>query len=92
MSKTYKLIIFSILLLSVISLDLRRKLLLEDPQVVSKWQHFLIKSKKIFTHKSDAEHLYRFNVFKENLKQAQWAQANDQGTAKYGVTKFMDLT
>ncbi|OON17611.1 papain family cysteine protease, partial [Opisthorchis viverrini] len=34
----------------------------------------------------------RFEIFKENLEQAMIYQQADLGTAKYGVTKFFDLT
>ncbi|KAF5394000.1 Cysteine proteinase, partial [Paragonimus heterotremus] len=34
----------------------------------------------------------RFAIFKDNLVRAQRYQAQEQGTAKYGVTQFSDLT
>ncbi|OON23442.1 papain family cysteine protease, partial [Opisthorchis viverrini] len=34
----------------------------------------------------------RFGIFKDNLKRAQIYQQEDRGTAKYGVTRFFDLT
>jgi len=41
---------------------------------------------------SDIEFGYRFHVFSENLKIAAAQQARETGTARYGVTKFSDLT
>jgi len=41
---------------------------------------------------SDLEYGYRFNVFVENLNRASILQSAETGSAKYGVTKFMDLT
>ncbi|TGZ68101.1 hypothetical protein CRM22_004442 [Opisthorchis felineus] len=34
----------------------------------------------------------RFGIFKDNLKRAKIYQQEDRGTAKYGVTRFFDLT
>lgn len=45
---------------------------------------------KIYT--SVEKTLERFQVYKHNLKQAQLWQDNEQETAVYGETKFMDLT
>jgi cathepsin F len=41
---------------------------------------------------SDAEFGHRFQVFRDNLVLAANYQARENGTARYGVTKFMDLT
>ncbi|CAH1264604.1 CTSF [Branchiostoma lanceolatum] len=38
------------------------------------------------------ECLKRYHVFQDNMKKAATLQESDQGTAIYGVTKFMDLT
>jgi cathepsin F len=50
---------------------------------------FITKYKKSY---SDFEFGYRFNVFVENMKIAAATQAKEKGTARYGVTKFSDLT
>ncbi|OON23443.1 papain family cysteine protease [Opisthorchis viverrini] len=36
--------------------------------------------------------LMRFNIFEDNLKQAEFYQTLERGTALYGVTRFSDLT
>jgi cathepsin F len=41
---------------------------------------------------SDFEYSYRFGVFVENMKRAAQLQAQETGSAIYGVTKFSDLT
>ncbi|KAF5394290.1 Secreted cathepsin F [Paragonimus heterotremus] len=44
---------------------------------------------KVYTNEDD---LKRFAIFKDNLVRAQQYQLQEQGTAKYGVTRFSDLT
>ncbi|XP_077143518.1 cathepsin W-like isoform X1 [Ranitomeya variabilis] len=43
-------------------------------------------------YKSPEEYRYRLSVFTANLKDARRLQKEERGTAKYGVTKFSDLT
>uniref|UniRef100_A0A1B6DVH9 Uncharacterized protein n=1 Tax=Clastoptera arizonana TaxID=38151 RepID=A0A1B6DVH9_9HEMI len=51
---------------------------------------FMTKYNKKYS--SQRELGYRFKVFKDNMKRAEELQKADLGTAKYGVTKFADLT
>ncbi|CAH1238688.1 CTSF [Branchiostoma lanceolatum] len=44
------------------------------------------------TYKSTEEYVKRLHVFQDNMKRAADLQESEQGTAKYGVTKFMDLS
>lgn len=41
---------------------------------------------------NDGEYWMRFTVFKKNLMIAEQLQRTEMGTAKYGITKFMDVT
>ncbi|KAM4018163.1 cathepsin W-like [Anomaloglossus baeobatrachus] len=43
-------------------------------------------------YKSPEEYQYRLSVFTSNLNTARRLQREERGTAKYGVTKFSDLT
>lgn len=53
------------------------------------FQNFITKHGKTY---SDLEFSHRFNVFVENMNRASNLQAAETGSARYGVTKFMDLT
>ncbi|KAA3671877.1 cathepsin F, partial [Paragonimus westermani] len=44
---------------------------------------------KVYANEDDQK---RFAIFKDNLMRAQKLQLKDQGTARYGVTQFSDLT
>ncbi|KAA3674843.1 cathepsin F, partial [Paragonimus westermani] len=44
---------------------------------------------KVYANEDDQK---RFAIFKDNLVRAQQYQMQEQGTAKYGVTQFSDLT
>nr|AAW28152.1 westerpain-10 [Paragonimus westermani] len=44
---------------------------------------------KVYANEDDQK---RFAIFKDNLVRAQKLQLKDQGTARYGVTQFSDLT
>jgi tRNA isopentenyl-2-thiomethyl-A-37 hydroxylase MiaE len=39
-----------------------------------------------------AEELRRFSIFQENMMKARKMEAMELGTARYGATKFSDLT
>nr|XP_045592804.1 cathepsin F-like isoform X2 [Procambarus clarkii] len=43
-------------------------------------------------YKSQAEFKKRFNIFRQNMKKVHILQQNERGSAKYGPTKFADLT
>ncbi|TGZ68103.1 hypothetical protein CRM22_004444 [Opisthorchis felineus] len=53
------------------------------------YENFKRKYNKYFENDEDQR---RLEIFKENLEQAKIYQQTDLGTAKYGVTKFFDLT
>ena len=44
------------------------------------------------SYKTTEELQKRFRVFRANMKKANILQQTEQGTAKYGVTMFSDLT
>ncbi|KAF5395259.1 hypothetical protein PHET_12488, partial [Paragonimus heterotremus] len=44
---------------------------------------------KVYSNEDDQK---RFAIFKDNLVRAQKYQLKDRGTARYGVTRFSDLT
>lgn len=44
------------------------------------------------TYKNKAEFKRRFRIFHQNMKKAHILQQNERGTAKYGPTKFADLS
>jgi C1A family cysteine protease len=56
---------------------------------MKQFTNFINKYKKSY---SDVEFGYRFGVFQESMKRAAALQARETGTARYGVTKFSDLT
>jgi len=41
---------------------------------------------------SEEEFRRRFHIFRANMKKVQYLQETEQGTAKYGPTRFADLT
>jgi cathepsin F len=51
---------------------------------------FIDRHSKSYTDKKEI--LKRFRIYKRNLKAAKMWQTNEQGTAVYGETQFMDLT
>uniref|UniRef100_A0A1I8ABL7 Cysteine proteinase n=1 Tax=Steinernema glaseri TaxID=37863 RepID=A0A1I8ABL7_9BILA len=44
------------------------------------------------TYESKKETLRRFRIYKRNLRAVKMWQENEQGTAEYGETEFMDMT
>ena len=44
------------------------------------------------SYKNKAEFKRRFKIFHQNMKKVHILQQNERGTAKYGPTKFADLT
>lgn len=44
------------------------------------------------SYKNKAEFKRRFKIFHQNMKKVHILQQNERGTAKYGTTKFADLT
>jgi C1A family cysteine protease len=77
-----KQIIFALLLLVAVQAGTLQ-------QNIQAFQAFITQYGKTY---SDLEYGYRFNVFVENLARAAAYQAAETGTARYGVTQFMDLT
>ncbi|KAM9302160.1 cathepsin W-like [Gastrophryne carolinensis] len=55
-----------------------------------KFEQFIKKFKKTYADKKEL--YYRQKIFLKNLKEADRLQKEDQGSAKYGMTKFSDLT
>lgn len=54
------------------------------------FHEFMLKHNR--QYKSKDEYKKRYHVFKANLKKVKLFQDNEQGTAKYGVTQFSDMT
>lgn len=44
------------------------------------------------SYKGQAEFKKRFSIFRQNMKKVYILQHNEKGSAKYGPTKFADLT
>jgi hypothetical protein len=61
-----------------------------DVDLRAQFAIFQKKYNKAYTSTQESES--RFAIFKSNLKKAAEIQKREQGTAKYGVTKFSDLT
>lgn len=54
------------------------------------FRRFVRTHKKMYSTLKEFKH--RFKVFQRNLKHIQFLNENERGTAKYGITKFADLT
>lgn len=54
------------------------------------FKRFVRTHKKMYS--SISEFKKRFKIFRRNLKHIQFLNRNELGTAKYGITKFADLT
>lgn len=54
------------------------------------FKNFIKKHERDYTNKH--EHNFRFKIFKRNLYKIEQLNNNEQGTAKYGITEFADLT
>lgn len=54
------------------------------------FRKFMQKHGKKYPSKEEYE--YRLGVFRKNMQYAQYLNDNEQGTARYGATKFADLT
>ncbi|XP_045414352.1 LOW QUALITY PROTEIN: cathepsin F [Lemur catta] len=59
-------------------------------KMASVFKNFLITYNRTYATREEAQ--WRLSVFISNMMRAQKIQALDQGTARYGVTKFSDLT
>ncbi|XP_075181484.1 cathepsin W-like [Anomaloglossus baeobatrachus] len=57
---------------------------------LEEFETFIKRYNKVY--KSPEEYQYRLSVFTSNLNTARRLQREERGTAKYGVTKFSDLT
>ncbi|XP_059813686.1 cathepsin F-like [Hypanus sabinus] len=44
------------------------------------------------TYKDHKEEMRRFEIFVENMEEVRMLQETEEGTARYGVTKFSDLS
>jgi hypothetical protein len=62
----------------------------EPAAFAEKFAKFEKKYKKKYG--SDVEREKRFHIFQENMKKIAELQKHEQGTAKYGVTRFADLS
>ncbi|XP_040184846.1 cathepsin W-like [Rana temporaria] len=56
----------------------------------AQFENFLLKFSKNYQSKEEFQH--RLSIFSKNLEVAKRLQKEELGTAKYGVTKFSDLT
>ncbi|XP_030074901.1 cathepsin W-like isoform X2 [Microcaecilia unicolor] len=83
-------ILFHLLLLSLISSSLQLCDLSRAQVMEEMFKDFMVKFNK--SYQDTEEQAWRFQIFKENMKEASRLQAQELGTAKYGVTKFSDLT
>jgi hypothetical protein len=54
------------------------------------FREFMAKHGKSYAN--EAEHRRRFRIFRANLRKIQALQDTEQGTARYGITQFADLT
>ena len=52
----------------------------------------LFKEKFNITYSDNGEYIKRLEIFKKNLQKIKVVQELELGTAKYGITKFADLT
>ncbi|CAG9838262.1 unnamed protein product [Diabrotica balteata] len=73
------------------SFRLRRSLDENDETILSSvFEHFVAKYDKKYMNV--VEHMYRFGVFKDNLKIIYLLNKHEQGTAVYKITKYTDMT
>lgn len=63
---------------------------LVNEQTVKHFNHFMKKFNKSYLNRKEMK--YRMKVFLNNLNTIKELNKNEQGTAKYGVTQFADLT
>ncbi|KAI1701201.1 papain family cysteine protease domain-containing protein [Ditylenchus destructor] len=61
-----------------------------EADIWAKFQQFVRVYGKIY--QSEEEVIHRYQVYKQNLAEAEILQKNDDGTAEFGETKFSDLT
>ncbi|KAM8939255.1 cathepsin W-like [Pelodytes ibericus] len=57
---------------------------------LEQFEEFIIRFNK--SYKSEEEFKWRLSIFLQNIEEARHLQRHELGTAKYGVTKFSDLT
>ncbi|KAK7083739.1 hypothetical protein SK128_005710 [Halocaridina rubra] len=54
------------------------------------FKSFMKQHNKVYQNQGEFKH--RFNIFRQNMKKVYILQQNERGSAKYGATKFADLT
>ncbi|KAJ8937044.1 hypothetical protein NQ314_012061, partial [Rhamnusium bicolor] len=62
----------------------------DSKEILSKFKDFILEHNKTYLNK--IEYNYRLKVFKNNLNTIKLLNKYEQGTGKYGITKFTDLT
>lgn len=63
---------------------------IENKKVEALFAKFQVKYNRHYDNAREKE--VRFNIFKENLKKIRELNKKEMGSAKYGITKFVDMT
>lgn len=71
-------------------MDLRKKKQIKKKRFLNAFINFTNKFNKVYL--SENEYKKRFRIFRANLEKIKVLQEYEKGTAKYGVTKFADLS
>nr|XP_033810622.1 cathepsin W-like isoform X2 [Geotrypetes seraphini] len=83
-------ILYHLLQLSLISSSLQLCGVSTAQVMEEMFKDFMVKFNKSYQDKEELA--WRFQIFTDNMEEARRLQAHELGTAKYGVTKFSDLT
>ncbi|XP_053305665.1 cathepsin W-like [Spea bombifrons] len=78
------------LLCSALALAVISPVLISGNSEMAQFENFILRFNK--TYKNEEEFKDRLLIFSKNMEKARLLQKTELGTAKYGVTKFSDLT